>query len=94
MNLQVEGPAPEENRPEDAAAAKRLIDASILEPALADAYCVLLTTAYGNTLRRLYLSLHSATAALQRAKRRGLPARLVLCKLVPVVTTDLGEVAE
>lgn len=33
--------------------------------------------------RRLYLSLHSATRAVERAEARGLDAQLVLVRLVP-----------
>ena len=45
---------------------------------------VLLVSRSGKRLRKPYLSLHSAQAALQRAQERGQPARLVLCRLVPV----------
>ena len=45
--------------------------------------------------RRLFLSLHSAVQAVQRARKRGLQAELILCRLVPI-QADLdfdGEVA-
>jgi hypothetical protein len=58
---------------------------------IAPAYLVVLVTPRDKILRRPYLSLHSAQAALQRAQKRGQQAALVLCRLTPV-TTDLGEV--
>ena len=55
------------------------------------AYVVLLATPTGKYRRRVFLSLHSATAAIRRAKDKGQPARMVLCKLVPVAADlDLG----
>jgi hypothetical protein len=55
------------------------------------AYAVLLLTPAGKYRRRVFLSLHSATAAVQRAQDKGQPARMVLCKLVPVAADlDLG----
>jgi hypothetical protein len=59
---------------------------------IADAYCVLAHTPYDRQRRRLFLSLHSAVQAVERARKRGLPAQLILCRLVPV--TELDEVAE
>jgi hypothetical protein len=53
-----------------------------------DAYAVLVFTPAGKYRRRVFLSLHSATAAMQRALVKGQPARIVLCRLVPV-TADL-----
>ena len=52
------------------------------------AYVVLLFTPAGKYRRRVFLSLHSATAAVQRAKAKGQPAHMVLCRLQPV-TADL-----
>jgi len=49
---------------------------------------VLVTTPSEKYRRRVFLSLHSATAAVQRAWKKGQPAQLVLCHLVPV-TVDL-----
>jgi hypothetical protein len=49
-----------------------------------EAYAVLLITSTGKYRRRIYLSLHSATAAIQRAQDKGQPVRMVLCRLVPV----------
>jgi hypothetical protein len=78
---EVREPRPSQTRP---AATPTIAKADSTPAEIADAYCVLMITPYGKQLRRLYLSLHSATAAVQRAKLRGLPARLVLCQLVPV----------
>jgi hypothetical protein len=62
---------------------------------IADAYCVLAHTPYDRTYRRLFLSLHSAVQAVQRTRKRGLPAELILCRLMAVQAVDLdGEVAE
>lgn len=51
--------------------------------ALAEAFAVVVTTERG-ARRRLYLSLHSAQKAVQRAAGRGAHAELVLVRLVPV----------
>jgi hypothetical protein len=51
---------------------------------IADAYIVVVVTPYGQPRRRPYLSLHSAVQAAQRARKRGLQAELILCKLVPI----------
>jgi hypothetical protein len=57
------------------------------------AYLVLLVGRNGNTLRKPYLSLHSAEQAMRRARKRGQQAHLVLCRLLPVAVADLdGEV--
>jgi hypothetical protein len=47
---------------------------------------VLAYTPYDRTYRRLFLSLQSAVQAVERTRKRGLHAELVLCKLVPVAT--------
>jgi hypothetical protein len=52
------------------------------------AYVVLVHTPTGKYRRRVFLSLHSATAAVQRAKTKDQAAQLVLCRLQPV-TADL-----
>jgi hypothetical protein len=46
-------------------------------------YLVLLVGRNGNTLRRPYLSLHSAQQAMERAQKRGQDqdCRLILCAL-------------
>jgi hypothetical protein len=54
------------------------------DESLADAYCVIVISPYGNPRRRIYLTLNHATAAVKRAEGRGLPVRMVLCRLVPV----------
>jgi hypothetical protein len=75
---EVRGPAPQGDRPaEDQAAAKQLDGSSV-------AFVVIALTPAGRYRRRAFLSLHSATAAVQRARAKGQPARLVLCQLVPV----------
>jgi hypothetical protein len=63
---------------------------------IADAYCVVAITPYDRQRRRVFLSLHSAVQAVERSRKRGLPAELILCKLVPVqADLDLdGEVTE
>jgi hypothetical protein len=58
---------------------------------IASAYCVLAYTPYDRKYRRLFLSLHSATQAVERARKRGLQAELVLCRLVPVAADLDGE---
>jgi hypothetical protein len=52
------------------------------------AYVVLLLTPAGKYRRRVFLSLHSATAAVQRAQAKGQPVRLVLCRLVPLPASE------
>jgi hypothetical protein len=64
---------------------------------IASAYCVYAHTPYDRKYRRLFLSLHSAVQAVERARKRGLPAELVLCRLVPVqgnLELDDGEVTK
>ena len=51
--------------------------------AAARGYCVIVTSSEGKYRRRLYLSLHSAEKAVQRAKARGLYAAMVLAVIVP-----------
>jgi hypothetical protein len=53
------------------------------------AYCVLAHTPHDRTYRRLFLSLHSAVQAVERTRKRGLKAELILCRLVPIGVTDL-----
>ena len=48
------------------------------------AYVVLVVTPAHKYRRRVFLSLHSASAAVQRAQAKGQPVRLMLCQLVPV----------
>jgi hypothetical protein len=85
-------PAPKD-RPE-AAATTQLNAASL---PIDSAYCVVAITPYDRPRRRVFLSLHSAVQAVERTWKRGLPAELILCKLVPITVADLdldGEVAE
>jgi hypothetical protein len=49
-----------------------------------EAFVVLVITPAGRYWRRVFLSLHSATAAVRRARAKGQPVRMVLCRLVPV----------
>jgi hypothetical protein len=61
---------------------------------IADAYCVYLHTPYDRRYRRLFLSLHSAVQAVERAKKRGLKAELILCRLTVVEAVEVnGEVS-
>jgi hypothetical protein len=53
-----------------------------------EAFAVLLSNPAGRYRRRIFLSLHSATAAIRRAQAKGQPAYMVLCWLQPV-TADL-----
>jgi len=88
------GPSPEGDRPSpDNTAAAKQPDRDSLP--IGPAYCVLAYTPYDRTYRRLFLSLHSAVQAVERTRKRGLKAELILCRLVPV-TADLdidGEMA-
>lgn len=95
MSLEVEGPAPSGDRPEDQAATKQLNAPSLSAAAdIANAFVVVVVSPYGNPRRRVYLSLSHATKALQRAHKRGAPASMVLCRLVPVVADLDGEVTD
>jgi hypothetical protein len=92
VNLEVTEPVPRDRPAEiDHQAAAKPLEASILAKAadLADAYCILAVTPYGRQRRRLFLSLHSAVAAVKRARERGLPCELILCRLVPLDGADL-----
>jgi hypothetical protein len=48
-------------------------------------FIALVETPNGNYRRRAYLSLQSAHEAMDRAEKRGLDSRIVLCELRPVV---------
>jgi hypothetical protein len=62
---------------------------------IADAYIVVLITPRDKILRKPYMSLHGAQQALRRARKRGQPAELVLCRLVPVAADlDIDEASE
>lgn len=76
MTAEVTEPVPRD-RPaanDHQAAAKPLDGSSLAEPC----FVVLVTTPAGKTRRRAFLSLHAATAAVQRARRRGEPAYIVV----------------
>ena len=60
-----------------------------VEPAC-EAFVVVVVSPYGQPRRRVYLSLHHATTAVQRAHAKGQSAHMVLCELVPVAG-DLEE---
>lgn len=47
------------------------------------AFVVLMNTRNDRVRRYVYLSLHSAAAAVERARDRGMDAELVLCELRP-----------
>jgi hypothetical protein len=92
MSLEVRrGPTPQgQPSPDNQAATTQLDGSSIPAPADIEAACtaymVLLVSARGTYLRKPYMSLHNAEAALRRAQDRGQSAYLVLCKLTPVGT--------
>jgi hypothetical protein len=52
-------------------------------PQLEHVHVVVYEDAEGRSSRRVYLSLHSASAAVARAEKRGVSASLVLCRIVP-----------
>jgi hypothetical protein len=82
-------PLDQESPPTDPTAASVTPSADI--GAACEAFVVLLITPSGKYRRRVFLSLHSATAAIQRAQAKGQPARMVLCRLVPVAADlDIG----
>jgi hypothetical protein len=88
MSLEVREPASEENRPTpNTSTATTQADGDSLP--INSAYCVLAHTPYDRTYRRLFLSLHSAVQAVERTRKRGLKAELILCRLVPIGVTDL-----
>lgn len=56
---------------------------------LTGTYCVLVS---GKTVRRhLYLNLPAAQRAVERAKKKGYAAHLILCQLVPVDSRELDR---
>jgi hypothetical protein len=91
VNLEVEGPAPPGNRPEDSAATKPPIDSPTI-PRTTDipGYVVIMITRYGMPRRKVYLDLGHARAAVARARGKGQQAWMVLCRLEPVVA-DLDD---
>ena len=96
MSPEAKGPAPPGDRPSENQAATKPLDNESLPltahddaTALCQAYAVLLITPTGHYRRRIFLSLHSATEAVKRARNKGQPVRLVLVELTPV-QADLG----
>lgn len=55
-------------------------------PQLEHVHAAIYEDAAGRQTRRIYLSLHSASAAVARAEGRGVKASLVLCRVVPLAT--------
>jgi hypothetical protein len=84
--------------PEEETAAHTTRSADVILSRIAEiesayqAYVVLVITPAGKYRRRVMLSLHGATAAVQRAQAKGQTAHLVLCRLVPVqADPELGS---
>src|SRR5687767_5393552 len=80
-------------RPGEVAASTDPTEASLTQAAdIADAYVVLVHSPDDDRAsRRPFLSLHSATKAMQRAQKRGQRAELILCRLVPVAADLAGR---
>ena len=57
------------------------------------AHVVIVSSTDAKARRRVYLSLHSAERAVERAQARGHAATLHLCRLVPVLAPVDGEAA-
>ena len=57
---------------------------ALSQKAVTHAHAVLVSTPAGKFQRRLFLSLHAADKAMQRARDRGLTAACVMVELVPV----------
>ena len=57
---------------------------ALSQNAVRHAHAVLVSTPGGRFSRRLFLSLHAADKAMQRARDRGLTAACVMVELVPV----------
>jgi hypothetical protein len=67
-----------------------LVRAADIESAC-EAFAVVVVTPAGHYRRRIFLSLHSASGAAQRARAKGHPVSMVLCRLAPVAADlDLG----
>lgn len=49
-----------------------------------EAFVIVVLTPEGKYRRRVYLSLHSASHAVERAWAKGQPARMILCRVTPV----------
>lgn len=61
--------------------------------AIAPAYAILVQRRNGQWHRQLYLSLHSATRAMERAEAKGVEARCQLVEIVPVPSMPVVVVA-
>jgi hypothetical protein len=57
--------------------------------ATAHAWAALVMRKNGHWSRQIYLSLHAATRAMERAEVRGVEARLVLVELVPLTAAPV-----
>lgn len=77
------GPTPETGPRANADSAPESIPSEAALFAAARGYCVIVTSSEGKHRRRIFLSLHSAERAVQRAKARGLYAAIVLAVIVP-----------
>lgn len=90
-------PTHDEGRPGERAALSvnngdvtRIPPATLENPrAVAAGYAVLLVRRDERVTRQVYLSLHSATRALERARANGREARMVLVELVPVTSAPV-----
>ena len=82
------GPSPERDRPSPDKPATTTQPNNDSLP-INSAYCVLAYTPYDRTYRRLFLSLHSAVQAVERTRKRGLKAELLLCRLTPIQAVDI-----
>jgi hypothetical protein len=67
---------------------RRSTDSVAADPVIDGVFVAVVETGNGHYRRRVYFSLQSATAAVQRAKKAGVAARIVLCEL-----KSLGGVA-
>lgn len=84
----VEVPRRHRSRPgEKAAPESALNESGVTQPTvsrLTDAFVCVVLTPKGTYRRRVYLSLRSAEKAVRRAWAADRPARLVLCRMIPV----------
>ncbi len=74
-----------------ATSADRILPVRTLEnpKAIAAGYAVLLVRSDERVTRQVYLSLHSATKALERAHANGRAAQMVLVELVPATAAPV-----
>jgi hypothetical protein len=66
-------------------------DIDPMSPWLQEPIVVYFHSQTGATYRRCYFSVASAAKALRKAEAAGRPARMYLCKLVPVSPQPWGE---